>query len=328
MLFLFLTLVIILCGDDFMNISFSEIKKFPDNNKIYLLEKISDCAGFFCSDRKPLFMTFDAASEKSNSLKTNLLEMETHVFIKSVANNNSFPSGFCNVLKFSGDFDSPEFFSFVELCKLYSKEMNELEFSDFFHALAELFQTPQSQSYKNALGLFGELKFLEHIKNQFGADLSKFWHVSDSFSKYDISLPEFNIEIKSALDENIVMIKHSQIFNEHRNFLVSVVCENYDAGENLKELSDKLLQTFQNLEFAIKVKKELLRIKQDNLEKSKFEVKEIHLYDAAKINPFLKISDDVTELKYKLNLSEETELDDFAKKQLFTFTSSSPRSPA
>lgn len=300
-----------------MNFPFSEIKKFPDDNKIYLLEKISDYAGFFCSSNKPIFMTFNAASEKSNLLKTNLLEMETHVFIKSVENSNSFPSGFCNLLKFLGDFDSPEFSSFVELCKLYSKEMNELKFSGFFHALAELFQTPQEQSYKNALGLFGELKFLEHIKNKFDADLSKFWHISDSFSKYDISLPKFNIEIKSALDENIVTIKHSQIFNEHRNFLASVVCENYDAGESLKEVSLKCLQTFSNLGFAIKLKKELLRIKHDDLENSRFAVKDIHLYDAEKINPFLKIPDNVTELKYKLNLSEEIDFDDFALKQFF-----------
>lgn len=286
------------------------IKKTPSDAKIYLIEKLSDLSGLFFNDGKILFLVFNSQNNKLSSIKTNLLEMETNVYITSIENSNSFESGFYNLLKFTGNNDSEEFISFIELCTLYSKKMSELSFSDFFHTLQELFQLPTEQSFKNALGLYGELKFLEYILKKYSIDLSPFWHISSSNSQYDISLPDFNIEIKTTLNEKIVIIKHEQIFNVHENYLGTVIVENYDSGESLKELSDKILGYVSNISFAIKLKKELHRIKQSDVETMKFNLKSLNLYSANVINPIKIIPDNISELHYKIDLTNEPELDE------------------
>jgi hypothetical protein len=65
---------------------------------------------------------------------------------------------------------------------------------------------------------------------------------------------------------------------------------------------------FPNFSFAVKLKKELQRIKPYEIENAKFLLKEIHVYEAKKINPFAHIPDTVNSLKYEFDLIDEPEL--------------------
>jgi hypothetical protein len=282
--------------------------KQPGDNKIYLVERLSDLSGFFNHNGNNLFIVFDAIHDKPNSIRTNLLEMDTHVYINSIENDNTFKSGYCNVIKYTGEQQSIESESFKDLCRLYSKNLNASSFFDFFYALLELFQLPQEQSYKNALGLYGELKFLESVKKDYSVDLSGAWHVRGPFSRMDFSFTDYGVEVKTTIMENCVAIKHDQLFNDHDNYLATVVCENYDSGESLKDLEVKMIKMFPNFSFAVKLKKELQRIKPYEIENEKFLLKEIHVYEAKKINPFVHIPDTVGSLKYEFDLTDEPEL--------------------
>lgn len=287
-----------------------KIQTFEKDNKIYLLESLSEFAGFFVYNGIPMFLVWNISGNKTNnSIKTNLLEMETYVKIQSIQNSSSYQTGYYNILSFVGSINSDEFFSFVELCSLYSKNIEEISFTDFFHAMLELFQLPEEQQFKNALGLYGELKFLEYIYKTYNVNLTDYWHLSGSFSQFDISTKLYNIEIKTTLTDNVVKIKHKQIFNEHNNYLVSIVCEKYDSGETLEQLIKKNNNIFSNLSFAIKLKKELKKINSTDIQSLKFYMNELHIYKADTINPFKLISDDITELTYNYNLSEQIELD-------------------
>ena len=56
------------------------------DNKIYLVERLSELSGFFNHNGNKLFIVFNANHDKPNSIRTNLLEMDTHVYINSIEN--------------------------------------------------------------------------------------------------------------------------------------------------------------------------------------------------------------------------------------------------
>lgn len=286
-----------------------KINSYPSDNKIYLLESLSVTSGFFVYNEIPMFLVCDISGlNKNTSIKTNFIEMETYVGIKSIENTNSFDSGYYNILRFVGNFESNEFFSFVELCTIYSKNIKEISFINFFHAMLELFQLPTEQNFKDVLGLYGELKFLEYMKNNFGKDFTQFWHLSGNYSKFDISTNLCNFEIKTSILDNIVTIKHNQLFNDHNNYLVTIICEKYDSGETLSELLEKNSEIFTSLSFVLKLKKELLKIRPTDIKTMRFFVNEIHFYKGDIINPFVTIKTCIKDLSYKYDLSNQQEL--------------------
>lgn len=280
------------------------------DGKIYLIEQLSSKCGFFKSHGRLLFVVFDADHEEPNSTKTNFMKMETHVYINSIENDNSFRSGYCNVIEYIGDTQTKEFDSFVELCEFYSKNQQNPSFNEFFYAMLELFQLPPVESFTNAEGLYGELKFLEHIKNNYSVDLSRHWHISGPYSNQDICFNNYRIEIKSSAKGNCVEIKHNQLFNAHENYLAAVECEPFAAGESLHELESKMVNLFPDLSFAVKLKEELRRIKPYDIENQTFSLNAIHIYHAKEINPFSEVPDAVSSLKYRLDLSNMPKLSD------------------
>ena len=176
----------------------------------------------------------------------------------------------------------------------------------FFYSLISLFQLPQEQQFKNALGLYGELKIIEYFYNNFEKDISPYWHKSGSSSKNDFTLEKLGLEVKTILSEElIVTIKHSQLLN-NRIFLCVVNCEKNDVGETLKVLSEKLIKNSSycnGYNFNLALTKELKRISNSDFLETTFNVLSINIYDAAKINPFSTIPDDVTKLIYDYDLN-------------------------
>jgi len=180
---------------------------------------------------------------------------------------------------------------------------------------------PQEQQFKNALGLYGELKFMQYIQKKMNVDISLYWHKSGSYSKFDFSTDKINFEVKSILSNEIVVpIKHDQLFNEHDNYLATINCEKCDDGETIKEVIMEMQNNddhfFKNINFSVNIAKELKRISVVDMSEIKFRSFDIRIFEAERINPFYHIPIEVSELKYSFDLSEMTAISESNLRQL------------
>lgn len=277
------------------------------DGEIYLLEQLSEISGFFVSDKKLLYVVENNDSKINQNVKTDFLEMSTNVFINSIKDNQRFKSGRYNILIFSNTTDNNNFEAFVNLCIAHTKYMQCERFSDFFFSLINIFQIKNEQGYKNIIGLYGELAVMDYVLNEYNFDLSPYWHLEGANSKYDFSLPSFNMEVKSTSSkDSLITIKHSQLFNEDENILGKVILEKNNHGLLLKQFLKKFYgekKAFKNLNFVLNVEKELKRISQAEIDTYKFIVKEISFYESRTINPLKEMPDNITDLCYKIDLS-------------------------
>ena len=142
-----------------------EFEQF-DDNKIYLTELLSAQSGFFSHNGELLFIVFDENRDKANSIRTNFLELETHVYINSIENDNSFKSGYCNLIKFTGDSQSPEYNSFKDLCRLYSKNLDESNFFDFFLCIVGTVSVAARAILQKCIGLIWRIEISGNCKKR------------------------------------------------------------------------------------------------------------------------------------------------------------------
>lgn len=281
----------------------------PQDGAIYLAKKLSQNTGFFITNGHLLYLVANFESISHTNFTTDYLHLNTNVDIQSFENNQMFPSGKYNILEFlptEQGYEENKLESFLNLCMSHTEFMGGKSFVKFFFSLSELFQDPKSQQYKNLVGFFGELSFLKHMASNHNVDLSSHWHKGGSRDKYEISLGDINIEIKTtaALDEEVT-IKHVQLFNADQNYLVIVCVEETAAGQTLNQLISDMLsdQThFNNYNFVLNIEREKKRVSPVEANSKPFSVKVIKLYDASNINPFDAIPDCVSQLTYKLDL--------------------------
>lgn len=294
----------------------------PNDGSIYLLDKLSDCSGFFMSHKHLIYMVYNNEGLPHQSLATEFLRLNTNIEISSIENNQQFKSGKYNIIEIipiDEKYDDASLDSFVNLCIAHTKFMAASAFVKYFYSLVNLFQYPKEQHYINLIGLFGELTFLKYISQVIGVDLSEHWHTSGSADKYDISLETCNIEIKTTISDNaLVTIKHSQLFNWDRNFLVTVFIEENNSGLTLNKLIREMQNHsshFKTYNFALNVEREKKRISPVDAETKKFILKSISIYDAEMINPFKTLPDNVSSITYKLDLLDALtiELKDFTE---------------
>lgn len=299
-----------------------KIESIDNPESIYLLEQLSTEAGFFSTDRKFVFLIRDDSNYNYEGVETEYLRLQTHLRISAVNNHQSFKDDYYNLILYKGDFSDQNIYSFVHLCSIYASRSNELDFKEFFYSLITLFQLQEEQKYKNALGLFGELKLMLYAKETLGIDMSHCWHKDGSFSKFDFSNGSNNLEIKtSSLEENEVLIKHDQIFGIHPCKLVVMSCEEYTNGETIEDLVAKLYDysdAFNSIQFSINLTKELKRLSDDDIRNKKFLCKKISFYSTDIINPFPLVPDTIRKMNYILDLSDfdslsETEMNEIIK---------------
>lgn len=286
----------------------------PCDDKLYLICKLSEISGLFATNAKLAYLTKNIDNLTSESIETEYLSFQTNVYIHSVEHAPSFESDSYNLIVFKKDVHNNDIFSFIELCKTHSQNASELAFKNFFYSLISLFQLPTEQTFKNALGLYGELKFMQYMLQQHSKDISKDWHKSGSSSLFDFTGSP-NYEVKSVLSEEMeVNIKHSQIFNEHGCVLVVVNCEKYDEGESISDVIQWLEDNatgFSTLNANINLQKELKRIAPSQKSDLRFFAMKITMFDSNAINPFESLPDKISRLSYVYDLSDKSYLEEF-----------------
>ena len=284
------------------------IESIADTAGLFLIDTLSENAGFFANDRKLFYVARDKYDYDYEGIETDYLKLQTHVRINSIKNNQTFKDGYYNIIIYKNDLNDLNIESFVQLCTIHAKNEDELNFKDFFYSLIALFQLPTSETFKNAIGLYGELKFIEYANKHFVSDISASWHKTGPFSQYDFSNGKENIEVKTTISNNLdVTIKHDQIFGEHPCYLAIVECEQYENGETLEELVSSMYSkpdAFNSVSFSINLAKELKRVSKDKVKELRFSVKRVLMFNAEDINPFPSLSEYVSQLNYKFNVSE------------------------
>ena len=282
----------------------------PCDGAIYLIYKISDCSGFFMSKKHLIYMVYNNERDAHQSLATEFLRLNTNIEITAIENNQQFESGRYNVIEIlpeGENYDNASLDSFINLCIAHTRFMGGSAFVKFFYSLANLFQYPREQKFTNLIGFFGELCFLKYSSQVLGIDLSDKWHVSGSTDKYDIALISCNFEIKTTLSvDELVMIKHSQLFNVDRNFLVTVLVEESNGGITLNQLIAEMqthTEHFKSFNFSLNIEKEKKRISPIDAETRRFSFKSVAIYSADEINPLGELPENISSIIYKLDLS-------------------------
>ena len=287
----------------------------PKDGAIYLVRKLSENTGFFVTNGHLLYLVYNFENIDHRSLLTDYLLLTTDIEIHSFKNNQTFSSGKYNVLEFlptDKGYDENNLESFVNLCISHTEFMEGKSFVRFFFSLNELFQDPKEQQYKNLVGLYGELSFIKYLCQTTLVDLSDRWHKGGSSDKYDISMGTKNIEVKTTatVDEEVT-IKHAQLFNSDQNYLVVICIEESCSGNTLNQLIVSMQEDphhYNNYNFALNVEREKKRISPVDADNKKFSVKSIEIYNAKEINPFVEIPNCVSDLTYKLDLTEKRQI--------------------
>lgn len=287
--------------------------KEEDKDTLYLIESITEKTGFFCNDGKLIFILKDEADLTPEGIDTEYLKLQTHIRISSVKNYQTFKDGYYNLIIFNAEASNDNIFDFVNLCEIYAINEEELSFRDFFYTLISIFQLPLEKNYINAIGLYGELKFMEYCAKKMDLDISQYWHRNGELSKYDFSNGDKFIEIKSNSNGSyIAIIKHNQIFEVSEGYLVLVSTNMDDTGETINELIESMYEEkkyFNNLNFNVNLTKELKRISESDCQTVRFVVKEIKMFNTNEINPFDDIPSEIKELNYKYDLSDCIEIE-------------------
>ena len=294
----------------------SKIEQTYEDGDLYLIEVLSRDSGFFVLDKKIIFVERDMDNFQMESIDTEYLQLQTHVKVRGVKNNQSFEEDYYNLIMYKNS-DEKNMTSFVKLCRIYCKNEENVSFKSFFYSLISLFQLPTEQSFKNVLGLFGELKLMQTVWEDYRVDLSKCWHKAGVNSKYDFSNGNECIEVKTtSLGKKGITIKHEQIFGGAECFLATVICEKSEVGESVEEVVNRLFKyesAFANLNFSINIEKELKRISPNDYSEKKFVLNNIMLFNAKEINPFSEVPDNINGLSYDLELDEQKSLNDDEK---------------
>lgn len=291
------------------------LSKCPSDGSIYLIDKLSDISGFFMVKGHLLYMVYNSEETSHQNLSTEYLKLNTNIDIVSVKNDQKFKTGKYNLLEIipvANEYPDELLSSFINLCISHTTYMNAKNFVSFFNSLISLFQTPKEQNYKNLVGFIGELFLLKSFAEDYDFDISDYWHTYGSSDNYDIVLPKCNIEIKTTSSEDeLITIKHIQIFNTENNYLASIIINEDNSGMSLNELINNMLSNhkcFNSFNFSLNIEKEKMRVSPVDAETKRFILKGISIYRAETINPFKNIPDEISNLSYKMSLMDKPQV--------------------
>ena len=282
-----------------------EIDEHPHDGRFYLLEELTDQAGFFVVDGLPVYGVLASGHKPTAPVRTALLELNTGIDLLPIRKGEETTVQTFDLIRMTIIPDQREADAFFTLCRDHAKGGSGLTLREFFFAASKLFRQKSAQGRRNAVGLFGELTVMD-LGSKHGVDLSGSWQKVGIESKYDFSLDEFNIEVKTTTrHEMIAMIKHAQLFKEDRNILCFCRIEKSPTGTTLSELAQRLKDgsaCFTTLESRLALARELLAIEDAELE-TPYKLVGITFYECGDINPFPDILNRVATLSYEYDLA-------------------------
>lgn len=285
-----------------------------DKNTLYLIEKINDYSGFLYSNENVYFI-IKSTKERNDSISTKNLSLRTSVLINTVENSPSFKPGKYDLLIYkSGNYDYM-FNSFIYICKAYVNTQSPMSFIDFFYSLLNLFEKPESKSFTNLIGAFGELYFIKYMYEHYKINIIENWHTGNSsFDKYDFVFSHFNIEVKSTIKEEMIFkIKHQQIFNYDRNYVLVINLEKNNSGLTIKDLFDyfKNEPFSKNFNFTLKLEKEKNKISCDKFDTEKFSFNKLTIFSVNDLVTINNVPECINNIEYNYNFSgqKHTKLD-------------------
>lgn len=284
-----------------------------EENKLYLLEKASDDFGYFYQNGIVYFAQISKHSDDDTSIETQFLDMNLHVHLKNISGEGYFEDGYFDLLAFKGEIDSIYFESFYNICNSYVADQQNMTFADFFNNLVDLFQLDKETSFKNLIGLIGELLFIKHIYDTKNIVISSNWHKTGARSKFDFCFNDYNIEVKTTLkSENKFMIKHNQLFNNQNNYVAVINLFETGEGYSLNLLFDyfKNCPIFSNdIKFQIKLSKELFKYPRQKERTRSFVIDDIKIYSVFSMDSISNIPSCITNLVYDYDFSDTSPID-------------------
>lgn len=280
-------------------------KNYCKNDEyFYLLYFINSISGFFINKNRIFYAIKNFQNIKTENIKTDLLVLQTNRLIITTDNNNSLESGYYNLIEFKDDINSENFDSFISLCIMHSSIAEDKPINSFFNSLINLFQVQREQHYKNLIGLFGELYFINYIYNTYNINIVNYWHQKESNDKLDFKLKNLFIEVKTTLKiEPIIKIKHHQIFNYNSDKLylvINQIQENY-SGKTIFELAKEINSFCNNATkyyFALKIEEEKRKINSFDYKNKKFYLNNLSIYKASDLKTITDIPSYISDIEY------------------------------
>lgn len=293
-------------GDTLVYEIIKQLENLPMDDSVYLIQGLTDNSGIFGLNGNLVYMVKNIEKLGFTRIDTEYLALRTHVNIIPMGSNSKFEEGYYNTLVYNEKSNNDNIETFIRLCQIHSENILEIGFLKFFHSLVKLFQLPREQQFKNLLGFYGELKFIEWVYENYKSNISLKWHIGDSYDKYDFVFTEANFEVKTiTCKEKIVTIKHNQIFNGDNNFLILIMIENNNSGETLIDLIKRLKSCYpfsKNYFFNLNIERELKRVSVKEAETRRFKLQKIEAFKVDNMETIINIPDCISELKYKYNL--------------------------
>ncbi|MEG0034885.1 MAG: PD-(D/E)XK motif protein [Bacilli bacterium] len=293
----------------------NKIKNIRENkgyceDKIYLIEKNNE-TGFFLMNEKVAFVCF-SKNTKSKNIKTNLLLLQTRVKIISVENNNSFESGYYDLILFNDILESKTFDTFVALCRLLAKKI-DYDIISYFFMLVEMFSRSNENSKRNSIGLFGELYFIYNSYKKFGVFIQKNWHINHSSDISDFQFSRFQVEVKTTTRINRKFkLKYDQLILPRNLFLTALnVYKDTPEGMTIEKLIDDILKIneFANdIDFLMKIEIEISKIDLAD-KKTRYYVWNEAFFHIDDLNIFKDVPNNITDIQFDYLFSNERESD-------------------
>ena len=281
--------------------------KYPHDGRGYSVQSLGESSGFYVCNGDPIYamQTSKRVAYKS-PVETECLRLLLGAKLKIVGpspDGNVYIFDLIRLTDFQGE---KELTAFIELCSLHASSESNLSFEDFFYSLNDMFQPVRKQHFLNAMGLYGELAVIDAARQRLDCDLSRAWQLGGVESKYDFAFSDGNLEVKTTTSQNTsVSIKHAQLFNGDRNYLVAVLLDKVPKGETLKQLADKLINSddcFNDLRSQTALTMQLLRVDSTCLGYA-YAIRDIRCYPAESVDPFGPIDERVSDLSYRLELA-------------------------
>lgn len=281
-------------------ISIKDLEEKPHDDRIYLIDKPNDDCYFFVWNGKLIFAV-KAEPKKFIKYSTSLLEFNQSVQLAGVDDGEPLQCDFI-IMKTIPSQQAMD--TFVRLCKTYSNNNGE-ELERFFNTLVTLFNKNKEER-SHVIGLFGELSVAKYFLENYSYNCEAFWQRDGNKSKYDFTLPNVNVEVKSSSGSPFsTNIKHDQIFNNDDVILATCSLENNTAGHTILELIEELkndFNAFGELRTTLLLEERLLRIPLDE-QNIHFSTKEIKFFNTSVINPFPCKPERISNLTYNLDIA-------------------------